>query len=173
MIKAALVTLVVVALGAAAFLLVSRTTGSPREAFARKVVRALAANNWEHSALGSFLCDNKILKEMYDRDTASHPFADYPGYGAIKATGKVRLTPPVSFPEIAMDTFVPVLFDKLWVPYPSMPGHIAYHAAYIQLATQESSPGQWCLTGWGHNDFPVDPDHADDFLNYQGIYAAN
>ena len=171
--KAALIILILVALGAGAFYLVSGRSENPREAFARKVVRALAANDWERSALGSFLCDNKMIREMFDRDTGPRSFGPYREYDGIKATGKVRLIAPVVFPQIAMDTFIPVLFNKRFVPYPTMPDHIAYHAVYIQLATQESSPGQWCLTGWGHNDFPVAPDQADDFLNYRGIFVAN
>lgn len=171
--KAAIVALIVVAIGGAALLLISRRHESPREAFAHKVVRTLAANNWGHSVIGTFLCDNKVIREMYDREKNPVSFGPYREYGGIKAIGRIKLTDPASFPQIAMDTFVPVLFNERFAPYPTMPDHIFYHAAYIQLATQESSDGKLCLVGWGHNDFPVDPNQTDDFLKYQGIFVDN
>ena len=53
---------------AIAFIVWKPTAEDPRRIFARKVVDTLAANNWDHSVFRSFLCDNKIIKEMCDRD---------------------------------------------------------------------------------------------------------
>jgi hypothetical protein len=75
-----------------------------------------------------------------------------------------------SLPAMAMDTFIPVLFNKQFAPFPAMPDHTAYHASYLQLQTQKTSEGKPCLEGWGRNDIPVNSDQTQDFLNYKGIF---
>lgn len=139
----------------------------PRQSFAKSVVDALVTNNWDRSALVPFLCDNRP-KDSLEKATG---FDLYQGYEGVKSIGKIKLIPRASPPAMAMDTFIPVLFNKQFAPYlPAMPDHFSYHATYLQLQTQETAAGKPCLEGWGRNEIPVDPDQAQDFLSYQGIF---
>lgn len=162
------ILLIIVALAGGIVLFTSRSnSGDSRNAFARSVVDALAADNWQRSALKPYLCDDRP-KDSIDKSGIS--FDQYPDFDGIKAVGKIRLIPVAAPPAMAMDTFIPVLFKKQFAPFPAMPDHIAYHATYIQLQTQKTSDGMACLEGWGRNDIPVNPDQTDDFLNYRGIF---
>jgi hypothetical protein len=166
-----LVAIIVVA-GIAAFMLFRPGAHSPREIFARKLVDALAQNNWDRAAIGPFLCDNKMLKDFFEK--SGNNFEPYQDYDGIKGVGKIKLIPVADPPAIAMDTFVPIVFNKTFLPWPNnMPDYVAYRATYIQLATREASPGKWCLQGWGRNDMPVKRDQTEDFLNYRGIFSQN
>jgi hypothetical protein len=138
----------------------------PRQAFAKSVVDTLAADNWQRSAIKSLLCADG------PRDSVDNgiSFDLYQGYDGIKAIGKIKLMPMASPPAMAMDTFIPVLFNKQFAPFPAMPDHIAYHATYIQLQTQKTADGKSCLEGWGRNDIPVNSEQTQDFLNYKGIF---
>jgi hypothetical protein len=152
--------------GVAVFIASSSNSGDSRNAFARSVVGALAADNWERSAFKPFLCDDRPKNSV---DTGI-TFDQYREFDGIKAVGKIQLIRMTSPPAMAMDTFVPVLFNKQFAPFPGMPDHVAYHAAYIQLQTQKTADGKACLEGWGRNDIPVNPDQSEDFLNYKGIF---
>jgi len=153
--------------GVAVFVLSKPKSGDSRSAFARSVVAALAADNWELSALKPYLCDERP-KDGIGRSGIS--FDQYPEFDGIKAVGKIKLIPVATPPAMAMDTFIPVLFNKQFAPFAGMPDHIAYHATYIQLQTQKTADGKACLEGWGRNDIPVSPDQSEDFLNYKGIF---
>ena len=142
------------------------TSTDPRQSFAKSVVDTRAANNWERSAMQPFLCDDRP-KESIDKGISFDLYQDYDG---IKAIGKIKLIPMASPAATAMDTFIPVLFNKKFAPFPAMPDHTAYHASYLQLQTQRTSEGKSCLEGWGRNDIPVNSDQAQDFLNYKGIF---
>jgi hypothetical protein len=137
----------------------------PRQSFA-KSVDTLAANNWDRSALKPFLCDDRP-KDSVDKGISFELYQDYDG---IKSIGKIKLIAMVSPPAMAMDTFIPVLFNKQFSPFPAMPDQIAYHATYIQLQTQKTAAGKSCLEGWGRNEIPVSPVQSEDFLNYKGIF---
>jgi len=153
---------------AATILVLLRSTADdPRKILARNVVDNLAGNNWDLSALKLFLCDDGP-KDSADRSAVS--FGRYQEYGGIKAVGKIKLVPVASPPAMAMDTFIPVLFNQQFAPFPSMPSHIAYRATYIQLQTQKSAKGKVCLEGWGRNEIPVSPEQTEDFLTYTGIF---
>jgi hypothetical protein len=141
-------------------------SNDPRQNFAKSVTDALAAANWDRSALVPFLCSNRP-KDSVTKGISFDLFQDYDG---IKSVGKIKLIPRTAPPDMAMDTFVPVLFERQFVPYPTMPEHRSYHATYLQLQTQETADGKPCLEGWGSNEFPVDPDQTRNFLTYQGIY---
>jgi len=142
------------------------TQSDPRQNFAKSVVDTLAANNWERSAIQPFLCDDRP-KDSIDKGISFDLYQDYEG---IKAIGKIKLIRVASPPAMAMDTFIPVLFNKQFAPFPAMPDHTAYHASYLQLQTQKTSEGKPCLEGWGRNDIPVNSDQTQDFLNYKGIF---
>lgn len=142
------------------------SSNDPRQGFAKSVVDALAANNWDRSALVAFLCDDRP-KVSVERGIA---FDLYQAYDGIKSIGKIRLTPMASPPAMAMDTFIPVLFNKQFAPFPAMPDQIAYHATYLQLQTQKTADGKPCLEGWGRNEIPVNPDQTQDFLSHKGIF---
>jgi hypothetical protein len=158
--------------GIAAFILFRPGADNPRKMFAKNIVERLAANNWDRGAIKPFLCDDKLLKDSFDGSGIT--FSLYQDYDGIKGVGKVKLTPVAHFPAIAMDTFVPIVFNKTFHPWPNnMPDYVAYHATYIQLSTQETSQGKWCLQGWGRNDIPVSQDQSEDFLNYRGIFSQN
>ena len=144
----------------------SGNSNDRRQSFAKGVVDALAANNWDRSALGAFLCNDRP-KDSVEKGVA---FDLYQDYGGIKSVGRIKLIPLASPPSMAMDTFVPVLFNKQFAPFSAMPEHIAYHAAYLQLQTQETADGKPCLEGWGRNEIPVNPDQTQDFLSYKGIF---
>jgi hypothetical protein len=165
--KQAIVAIIILSVIGIALLLKSKSD-DPRKKFARQVVDALAAADWDRSALKAFLCDDPNLQRVFAESGLS--FDLYQAYDGIKAVGKIKLTPIAAPPAMAMDTFVPILFNKQFSPFPSMPDHTAYRATYIQLQTQKTSDGQWCLEGWGRNEIPVNPDQANDFLNYKGIY---
>jgi hypothetical protein len=167
--KTVILVFVGLALASAAtvlFLFVS-TSDDPRKILARSVIDNLAANNWDPTALKLFLCDDRSNGAA---DKSGISFDQYQEYDGIKAVGKIKLVPVASPPAMAMDTFIPVLFNKQFAPFPGMPGQVAYHATYIQLQTQKSSKGKVCLEGWGRNDIPVGPEQAEDFLAYQGIF---
>jgi hypothetical protein len=136
----------------------------PRETFARSVVDALAAQQWDRSALAPFLCSDR------PSEFKGISFDLYRQYGGIRSIGTIRLLPQATSPAMAMDTFVPVLFNAQFAPYPAMPEHISYRATYLQLQTRMSADGKPCLEGWGRNEIPVDSDQARDFLSNQGIY---
>ena len=138
----------------------------PRQSFAKSVVDTLVANSWERSAIQPFLCDDRP-KDSVDKGVSFDLYQDYDG---IKSIGKIKLIPIAAPPAMAMDTFVPVLFNKQFAPFPAMPDITAYHATYIQLQTQKTAAGKPCLEGWGRNDIPVKPDQSQDFLNYKGIF---
>jgi hypothetical protein len=167
--KTIVVIIVFAVIGAAAlFIFFKPHSDDPRKKFASQVVDTLAANNWERSALKTFLCDDPMLQRNFEQSGLS--FDLYQGYDGIKAVGKIKLIPVATPPAMATDTFIPILFNKQFVPFPTMPDHMAYHATYIQLQTQKTSDGQWCLPGWGRNEIPVNPDQAEDFLSYKGIF---
>lgn len=152
---------------AAILVLLTATSDDPRKILARSVVDNLSGNHWDLSALKLFLCDER------SKDSADNPaisFGLYQKYGGIKAVGKIKLVPMASPPAMAMDTFIPVLFNEQFAPFPSMPDHIAYHATYIQLQTQKSAKGRFCVAGWGRNEIPVSAEQAEDFLSYKGIF---
>jgi len=158
------------ATAATVLFLFASTSDDPRKILARSAVDNLAASNWELSALKLLLCDDRS-KDSADKSTVS--FDLYQEYGGIKAVGKVQLVPLASPPAMAMDTFIPVLFNQQFAPFASMPEHLAYHATYIQLQTRKTSKGKVCLEGWGRNEIPVSPEQADDFLRYKGIFDHN
>jgi hypothetical protein len=141
-------------------------SNDPRQNFTKSVVKALVANNWDRSALIAFLCDDRP-KDSVEKGIA---FDLYQDYGGIKSVGRIKLIPVASPPAMAMDTFVPVLFNRQFAPFPAMPEHIAYHATYLQLQTQKTAEGKPCLEGWGRNEIPVNPDQTQDFLSYKGIF---
>jgi hypothetical protein len=151
---------------AAVLILARSNSDDPRRQFARQTVDTLAANNWELSAIKPFFCDDRA--QLGDKSGIS--FDRYQDYDGIKGVGKIRLIPVASPPAMAMDTFVPVLFNQTFAPFPSMPDRISYRATYLQLQTQKSADGKWCLEGWGRNDIPVASDQAEDFLNNKGIF---
>jgi hypothetical protein len=152
---------------AATILVLLRSTADdPRKILARSVVDNLAASNWDLAALKLLLCDDR--KDSADRSRIS--FDLYQEYDGVKAIGKIKLIPVASPPNMAMDTFIPVLFNKQFAPFPSMPDRTAYHATYIQLQTQKSAKGKVCLEGWGRNEIPVSPEQTEDFLTYKGIF---
>jgi hypothetical protein len=156
----------VLASGVAGWVMFKPDSDHPRRAFARKVVDALAANNWDRSAIKPFLCNDRP-QDSVDKFS----FDLYQEFDGIKAVGNIKLLPVVAAPAMAMDTFIPVLFNKRFSPFPAeMPDLIAYHATYLQLQTQKSAQGNWCLEGWGRNEIPVNLDQARDFLHYTGIY---
>jgi hypothetical protein len=147
--------------------LLMSTSDDPRKILARNVVDNLAGNNWDLSALKLFLCEDRP-KDGADKSATS--FDLYQDYGGIKAVGKIKLVPMASPNAMAMDTFIPVLFNKQFAPFPSMPSRSEYYATYIQLQTQKSAKGKFCVAGWGRNEIPVSPEQTEDFLSYQGIF---
>ena len=149
-----------------AFIGCAGNSNGPRESFAKSVVDALAANNWERSALVVFLCDDRP-KDSVEKGIAFDLYRDYDG---IKSIGRIKLIPMASPPAMAMDTFIPVLFNKQFAPFPAMPDQIAYHATYVQLQTQKTADGKPCLEGWGRNEIPVNPEQTKDFLSFTGIF---
>jgi hypothetical protein len=157
----------VLALAGGAAVSCSSNSNDPRRGFAKSVVDALAADNWDRSAIKPFLCDDRP-KDSVDKSGIS--FDLYQNYDGIKAIGKVKLTATAAPPAMAMDTFIPVLFNKQFAPFPGMPDHLAYHATYLQLQTQKTAQGQPCVEGWGRNEIPVNSDQTEDFLNYKGIF---
>lgn len=132
---------------------------------------ALAANNWDRAVIKPFLCENSIIRDRTAKFGIT--FDLYQNYDGVKGIGNVKVVPITPPPDMAMDTFIPIVFNKSFVPFSNMPDHVAYHGTCIQLQTQEPSKGKWCLQGWGRNDLPVNPDQTEDFLNYKGIYSQN
>ena len=152
--------------GIAIFVLMRSNSDDPRKILARNLVDALAADNWDRSAIEPYLCGDR----RKIRGGTGISFDQYKNYDGIKAVGKVKLISVASPPDIAMDTFIPVLFKQTFAPFAGLPNHFAHHAAYIQLQTQKTSDGKACLEGWGRNDIPLDPHQSEDFLNYRGIF---
>jgi hypothetical protein len=140
--------------------------GDPRRKLAMNVVDALAAQDWDRSALTAFLCED-TPKESVERAVVLDV---YKHYGGIKSIGTIKLIPRASAPAMAMDTFIPSVFNRQFAPYPAMSQYLAFHAAYLQLQTGTRFDGGACVEGWGRDDIPVGPDQVRDFLAYRGIF---
>jgi hypothetical protein len=119
------------------------TSTDPRQSFAKSVVDTLAANNWERSAMQPFLCDDRP-KDSIDKGISFDLYQDYDG---IKAIGKIKLIPVASPPAMAMDTFIPVLFNKQFAPFPRHAGShrlpcIVLTAANAEDLRRQALPGR-------------------------------